>query len=119
MKLVRKNRIKPQGKKKGPFLTGLTLSIVLSLYSCSPTSVPCADYFPTYLDVATTMQNETNTRFAAVWVDDNSRLATRFSVPSRLPFVVYAKDGECKSYKTLFGLMSTIKSDRNYLTPIF
>ncbi|KAF9211396.1 Thioredoxin- transmembrane protein 1 [Podila verticillata] len=61
---------------------------------CSPTSVPCADYFPTYLDVATTMQNETNTRFAAVWVDDNSRLATRFFVPSRLPFVVYAKDGE-------------------------
>ncbi|KAG0353660.1 Thioredoxin- transmembrane protein 1 [Podila minutissima] len=61
---------------------------------CSPASAPCADYFPTYLDVATTMQNETNTRFAAVWVDDNSRLATRFFVPSRLPFVVYAKDGE-------------------------
>ncbi|KAF9385308.1 hypothetical protein CPB97_004937 [Podila verticillata] len=61
---------------------------------CSPTSVPCADYFPTYLDVATTMQNETNTRFASVWVDDNSRLATRFFVPSRLPFVIYAKDGE-------------------------
>ncbi|KAG0038299.1 Thioredoxin- transmembrane protein 1 [Podila clonocystis] len=61
---------------------------------CSPASVPCADYFPTYLDVATTLQNETNTRFGAVWVDDNSRLATRFFVPSRLPYVVYAKDGE-------------------------
>lgn len=104
MKLVRKNRMKPQRWKKGPFLTGLPFSIVLSLYSCSPTSVPCADYFPTYLDVATTMQNETNTRFASVWVDDNSRLATRFFVPSRLPFVIYAKDGECKSHETLFGL---------------
>ncbi|KAG0324967.1 hypothetical protein BG004_003327 [Podila humilis] len=61
---------------------------------CSPTSLPCADYFPTYLEVAKTLQNETNTKFGAVWVDDNSRLTTRFFVPSRLPFVVYAKDGE-------------------------
>ncbi|KAF9576516.1 hypothetical protein EC968_007994 [Mortierella alpina] len=60
---------------------------------CSATSVPCADYFPTYVDVATTMKNETQTKFAAVWVEDNARLAARFFIPARLPYVVYAKDG--------------------------
>ncbi|CAO3564653.1 unnamed protein product [Mortierella alpina] len=60
---------------------------------CSTTSTPCADYYPTYLDVATTMKNETQTKFAAVWVEDNARLSARFFIPARLPYVVYAKDG--------------------------
>ncbi|KAF9980118.1 hypothetical protein BGZ75_008808 [Mortierella antarctica] len=60
---------------------------------CSSTSVPCADYFPTYLDAATIMKNETQTKFAAVWVEDNARLSARFFIPARLPYVVYAKDG--------------------------
>ncbi|KAF9954023.1 hypothetical protein BGZ72_004969 [Mortierella alpina] len=60
---------------------------------CSSTSAPCADYFPTYLDVAITMKNETHTKFASVWVEDNARLSARFFIPARLPYVVYAKDG--------------------------
>ncbi|KAF9277672.1 hypothetical protein BGZ68_009087 [Mortierella alpina] len=60
---------------------------------CSETSAPCADYYPTYLDVATTMKNETQTKFASVWVEENARLSARFFIPARLPYVVYAKDG--------------------------
>lgn len=78
----------------------LSLSLALSLpfdqLSCSALSPPCADYYPTYLDAAVTMKDETETKFAAVWVDDNPRLAARFFVPARLPYLVYAKDGDCK-----------------------
>lgn len=42
------------------------------------------------------MKDETETKFAAVWVDENPRLSARFFIPARLPYVVYAKDGECK-----------------------
>ncbi|KAG0051657.1 hypothetical protein BGZ83_003487 [Gryganskiella cystojenkinii] len=61
---------------------------------CSASSAPCADYFPTFVDAAITMKNETNTKFSTVWVEENARVAARFFVPARLPFVVYAKDGE-------------------------
>ncbi|GJJ76572.1 hypothetical protein EMPS_08931 [Entomortierella parvispora] len=61
---------------------------------CSATSAPCADYFPTFVDAAITMKNETTTKFSAVWVEDSARVAARFFVPARLPYVIYAKDGE-------------------------
>ncbi|KAI1319093.1 hypothetical protein EDD11_004982 [Mortierella claussenii] len=61
---------------------------------CSVTSAPCADYFPTFLDAAITMQNETHTKFASVWVEENARISARFFIPARLPYVVYAKDGD-------------------------
>ncbi|KAF9204839.1 hypothetical protein BGZ49_004794 [Haplosporangium sp. Z 27] len=60
----------------------------------SVTSVPSVDYYPTYLDAAVTMQNETNTKFSVVWVEDSPHVAARFFVPSRLPYVIYAKDGD-------------------------
>ncbi|KAF9419833.1 hypothetical protein BGZ94_009304 [Podila epigama] len=75
---------------------------------CSDTSVPCADYYPTFLEAATILQNETNTKFASVWVDENPRLSTRFFVPARLPYVVYAKDGE-------FRQIPYVRNDTQFL----
>ncbi|KAG0003199.1 hypothetical protein BGZ80_011368 [Entomortierella chlamydospora] len=60
----------------------------------SSSSAPSIDYFPTFWDAALTMQNETSTKFAAVWVENCPHIAARFFVPSRLPYVLYAKDGE-------------------------
>ncbi|KAF9111376.1 hypothetical protein BGX27_005015 [Mortierella sp. AM989] len=60
----------------------------------SSTSAPSADYFPTFWDAAVTMDKETNTKFATVWVEEAPRVAARFFVPTRLPYVLYAKDGE-------------------------
>ncbi|KAG0196389.1 hypothetical protein BGX28_010213 [Mortierella sp. GBA30] len=75
---------------------------------CSVNSAPCVDYFPTYLDAAVTMKNETHTKFAAVWVEENARLSARFFVPARLPYVVYAKDGE-------FRQIPYVRNDTQYL----
>ncbi|KAF9913594.1 hypothetical protein BX616_009845 [Lobosporangium transversale] len=75
---------------------------------CSFSSAPCADYFPTYLDAAVTMQNETQTKFAAVWVEENPRLSARFIVPARLPYVIYAKDGD-------FRHIPYVRNDTQYL----
>ncbi|KAF9908414.1 hypothetical protein EC991_009869 [Linnemannia zychae] len=60
----------------------------------SATSAPSADYYPTYLDAAKTLKSETNTKFAQVWVDESAHITARFLVPARLPYVVYAKDGQ-------------------------
>ncbi|KAG0325943.1 hypothetical protein BGZ99_010396 [Dissophora globulifera] len=75
---------------------------------CSATSVPCADYFPTFLDAATTMHKETNTVFASVWVEENPRLSARFFIPARLPYLVYAKDGE-------FRQIPYVRNDTQFL----
>ncbi|KAG0351103.1 hypothetical protein BGZ54_003411, partial [Gamsiella multidivaricata] len=75
---------------------------------CSSISAPCADYFPTYLDAAITMKNETQTKFATVWVEENPRLAARFFCPARLPYVVYAKDGD-------FRQIPYVRNDTQYL----
>jgi hypothetical protein len=64
--------------------------------SISSTSAPSADYYPTYVDAAKTLQNESNTKFGQVWVDDSAHIAARFLIPARLPYIVYAKDGQCK-----------------------
>ncbi|KAF9124418.1 hypothetical protein BGW39_008224 [Mortierella sp. 14UC] len=60
----------------------------------SSTSAPSADYYPTYVDAAKTLQKETNTKFAQVWVDESAHIAARFLIPARLPYLVYAKDGQ-------------------------
>ncbi|KAG0307333.1 hypothetical protein BGZ98_000508 [Dissophora globulifera] len=75
---------------------------------CSASSVPCADYFPTFLDAATTMHKETNTVFASVWVEENPRLSARFFIPARLPYLVYAKDGE-------FRQIPYVRNDTQFL----
>ncbi|KAF9939228.1 hypothetical protein BGZ65_011238, partial [Modicella reniformis] len=75
---------------------------------CSVISAPCADYYPTFMDAAITLRNESNTKFAAVWVEENPRLAARFFVPARLPYVVYAKDGD-------FRQIPYVRNDTQYL----
>ncbi|KAF8922947.1 hypothetical protein BGZ58_003553, partial [Dissophora ornata] len=75
---------------------------------CSVSSAPCADYFPTYLDAAVTMQGETPTKFASVWVEENPRLSARFFIPARLPYVVYAKDGD-------FRQIPYVRNDTQFL----
>ncbi|KAF9098632.1 hypothetical protein BGX29_010937 [Mortierella sp. GBA35] len=75
---------------------------------CSPLSNPCADYYPTYVDAATTLQNETNTKFAQVWVEENTHIAARFFIPARLPYLVYAKDGQ-------FHQIPYVRNDTQYL----
>ncbi|KAK3845282.1 MAG: hypothetical protein J3R72DRAFT_436400 [Linnemannia gamsii] len=60
----------------------------------SATSAPSADYYPTFVDAAKTLQKETTTKFAQVWVEDSAHIAARFLIPARLPYVVYAKDGQ-------------------------
>ncbi|KAG0276092.1 hypothetical protein BGZ96_003463 [Linnemannia gamsii] len=59
----------------------------------SPLSAPSADYYPTYADAAKTLQGESNTKFAQVWVEESAHIAARFLIPARLPYLVYAKDG--------------------------
>ncbi|KAF9145177.1 hypothetical protein BG015_011984 [Linnemannia schmuckeri] len=59
----------------------------------SPASAPSADYYPTYADAAKTLQGETNTKFAQVWVEESAHISARFLIPARLPYLLYAKDG--------------------------
>ncbi|KAF9189951.1 hypothetical protein BGZ51_008699 [Haplosporangium sp. Z 767] len=75
---------------------------------CSATSAPCADYFPTYVEAAVALKGETNTKFASSWVEENGRLAARFFIPARLPFIVYAKDG-------VFRQIPYVRNDTQFL----
>ncbi|KAF8942063.1 hypothetical protein BGZ47_006924 [Haplosporangium gracile] len=59
----------------------------------SPVSAPSADYYPTYVDAAKTLQGETNTKFAQIWVEESAHISARFLIPARLPYLLYAKDG--------------------------
>ncbi|KAF9118275.1 hypothetical protein BGX30_004688 [Mortierella sp. GBA39] len=59
----------------------------------SPLSAPSADYYPTYVDAAKTLQGETSTKFAQVWVEESAHISARFLIPARLPYLIYAKDG--------------------------
>ncbi|KAF9434037.1 hypothetical protein BGZ76_008665 [Entomortierella beljakovae] len=74
----------------------------------SGSSAPTIDYWPTYWDAAVTMQGETNTKFATVWVDESPRVAARFFVPSRLPHLLYAKDGD-------FRQIPYVRNDTQFL----
>jgi hypothetical protein len=58
-------------------------------------SAPSADYYPTYADAAKTLQGESNTKFAQVWVEESAHISARFLIPARLPYILYAKDGVC------------------------
>lgn len=69
-------------------------------------SAPSADYYPTYVDAAKTLQGETNTKFAQVWVEESAHISARFFVPARLPYLLYAKDGVCKSLFFFFAVVS-------------
>ncbi|KAF9582453.1 hypothetical protein BGW38_000189 [Lunasporangiospora selenospora] len=75
---------------------------------CSFQSPACIDYYPTLMEAAEKLKDQSNAKFGAVWVEENSRLSARFFVPARLPYVIHAKDGE-------FRQIPYIRNDTQFL----
>ncbi|KAH7048696.1 hypothetical protein BKA57DRAFT_462104 [Linnemannia elongata] len=88
----------------------------------SPISAPSADYYPTYVDAAKTLQGETNTKFAQVWVEESAHISARFFVPARLPYLLYAKDGVFRQIPYVRNntefLVEFIEEERYKLYPV-
>ncbi|KAG0259731.1 hypothetical protein DFQ27_003909 [Actinomortierella ambigua] len=61
---------------------------------CSVTNPACAEYYTHFLEASEILGEASPAKFVSVWVDETPRLSARFFVPARLPYVLYAKNGE-------------------------
>ncbi|KAG0231600.1 hypothetical protein BGW42_008751 [Actinomortierella wolfii] len=61
---------------------------------CSSSNLHCAEYYEHYLEAAETLGDDSPAKFVTVWVDETPLISARFFVPARLPYVLYAKEGE-------------------------
>ncbi|KAF9168780.1 hypothetical protein DFQ26_000047 [Actinomortierella ambigua] len=61
---------------------------------CSVTNPACAEYYTHFLEASEILGETSPAKFVSVWVDETPRLSARFFVPARLPYVLYAKNGE-------------------------
>ncbi|KAF9976082.1 hypothetical protein BGZ73_009180 [Actinomortierella ambigua] len=61
---------------------------------CSVTNMACAEYYEHFLEASETLGDDSPAKFVTVWVDETPLISARFFLPARLPYVLYAKNGE-------------------------